>query len=261
MLPAECPGQVIGQLVLDVSPFDAAVGAHGRLESGVVSERAEGGVLEGLRRIDGLPGRDGLAAGCQHGLLQCPLELAPQPGRVALHLRPAVVRIGQREALLEQRGADGNGIRRVADTGPEDAVPGEGLIEKGRQKVGGEMSVGLLQGTQIALGEQMEDEPVIALGQDLGRDAARLLSDQDRPEIVLPPLLHPGDERPLTLADRRAENGLGLLDDGDGRDTARIPLGELLLVVLEDALQDHAREREPLRTAHLGDVHDAEHAV
>jgi hypothetical protein len=63
MLLAECPGQVIGQFVLDISPFDAAVGAHRRLEPGVVSQLAEGGVLEGFRRIDGMADRDGMAAG------------------------------------------------------------------------------------------------------------------------------------------------------------------------------------------------------
>jgi hypothetical protein len=39
------------------------------------------------------------------------------------------------------------------------------------------MGVRLLQGAQVTLGQQVEDEPVIALRQDLGGDAARLRAD------------------------------------------------------------------------------------
>src|ERR1700751_5153805 len=101
------------------------------------------------------------------------------------------------------------------------------------------MSVRLLQGTQITLGEQVEDKPVVALGQNLGGDASGLLGHQDRPQVVLTPFLHPGAEGPLPPTGRSSQDRLGLLHDRDRRDATRVSAGKLLLVMFEDTRQDY----------------------
>ena len=187
---AEGRGQVVGQQVLDESPFDAAIAARGILESGVLGQLADGGVLEGLRRVNGPVERDAHTAGRRDRLVKRVVELGLQPGRVAADTGAVVQRVGRPEGLLEEQGPRRDGIWRLAGARPEHSVAGEGLVEQGRQEIVGEVSIRLLQRAQVALGEQVEDEPVVPLGQDLGGDAPWLLSHQDRPEIVFAPLLH-----------------------------------------------------------------------
>ena len=90
----------------------------------------------------------------------------------------------------------------------------------------------------------MEDEPVIALGQDLLGDAAWLLGVQHCPEVVLAAFFHPGDEGTLALRSGGTQHRLGLLHNRDDRDTARVFLGELRLVALKKLLKDHPCQRE-----------------
>jgi hypothetical protein len=79
---AKGSGQIVGQQVLHESPFDAAITAHSILESGVLSQLADGGVLEGLRGVNDLVERDPRSAGCGDRLVKRIVELAPQPGCV-----------------------------------------------------------------------------------------------------------------------------------------------------------------------------------
>ena len=57
------------------------------------------------------------------------------------------------------------------------------------------MGVGPANVDEIGGGEEVEDEPVVALAQDLDGNAAGLLRDQERAQIVLSAFLHPGDVR------------------------------------------------------------------
>jgi hypothetical protein len=113
---------------------------------------------------------------------------------------------GEDEGFLEKQSPGRDGIRRLAHARPEDSLAGKGLVEQGRQQVLGEMSIRLLEGTQITFGQKMEDEPVVALRQDLGGDAPGLLSHEDRPEIIFAPFLHPGDEGSFAMTRRTAQN-------------------------------------------------------
>ena len=119
------------------------------------------------------------------------------------------------------------------------------------------MGIGSFQGREIRRRQQVEDEPVVALAQDLDWNAARLLRDQQRAQIVLTPFLHPGD---VGLCSRCifVQHRLGLFDDRDRRDRLWIGCGEFLLVPVEDPAQDQARENERLAAAHLRDVNDAQ---
>ena len=119
------------------------------------------------------------------------------------------------------------------------------------------MGVGSFQGREIRRRQQVEDEPVVALAEDLDRNAARLLGDEQRAQVVLATFLHPGDVR---LGSRcvLVQHRLGLFDDRDRRDRLWIGRGEFLLVPVEDPAQDQAREHQRLAAAHLGNVNDTQ---
>src|SRR5215471_9328755 len=219
-------GQVIGQLGLNTPPWNPLVAADTVLEFGVLSQFSYGSVLKGFRGIHCLSYRHRLSARRRHGLVQGTCQLAPQARRIAVDRWPIVFRICLAEAGLEQQGTKGDGVGCRAGAGPEDPVPGQWLIKEGRQQVIGEVGVRLLQRTQVTLGKQMEDEPVVTLRKDLCGDAAGLLGDKNCAEIVLAALLHPSYERSLALTSRRSQHRLRLLDDRDCRDAVSILLGE-----------------------------------
>ena len=92
------------------------------------------------------------------------------------------------------------------------------------------------------------------------RGCCRLLGDQQRAKVVLAAFLHPSDiglgrrmrsrsapTEPLRRRRWSGSSGVG------GR--------ELVLVAVEDASQDQAREDQRLPAAHLRDVDDAELAL
>src|SRR5581483_5260709 len=88
-----------------------------------------------------------------------------------------------------------DGIRLAAHGTPEDALAGDRLVEESAEQVVAEVRVGVANVPEIRTGKQMEDEPVVALAEDLHRDASWLLCDQQGAEVVLPTLLDPSDIR------------------------------------------------------------------
>src|SRR5262245_56003890 len=103
------------------------------------------------------------------------------------------------------------------------------------------MRVRLFQADQICSRQQMEDEPVVTLAQNLHGDTSRLLGNQHLSEIIFPSFFHPGDVR-LRSARVLTEDGLRLLNNGDGRDSLGISTRELLLIAIKDAAKDKARQ-------------------
>ncbi len=66
---------------------------------------------------------------------------------------------------------------------------------------------------------------------------------------------------PSPCAAEAAQHRLGLLHNRDDRDAARVLLGELRLIALEEFLKDHPCQRETLRAAHLRDIDNAQLAL
>ena len=157
--------------MLHESPFDTAITAHSILESGVLSQFADGGVLEGLRRVNGLVERDARSAGRGDRLVERAGQLALQPGCVAVDARAVIERVSRLEGLLEEQGPGRNGIGRLADARPEDPVPDQRLVQQRRQQVVGEVRVRPLQRGEVPGRQQVEDEEVVALAEQLRRDA------------------------------------------------------------------------------------------
>src|SRR5260370_5941153 len=158
--------------------------------------------------------------------------------------------------MLEGEGAQRDWVGFPADRTPEDALAGDRLVQQDTENIGAEVRVRTLQRRQIGGGKQMEDEPVIALAEDIDGNATGLLGDEQRPQVVLTALLHPGKVR-LCGGGALVEDGLRLFYHGNGRDGLRLGLGKLLLVAIKDAAQDQAGEDERLLAAHPRDIHDA----
>src|SRR5579875_2792130 len=103
----------------------------------------------------------------------------------------------------------------------------------------------------------MEDKPVVALTQNLGRDAAGLLGDQHRAQIVLAAFLDPGD---VWFGGGIAivQNRLSLLDHRDGRNRSLTSRGKRFLIAVEDVLENQPGQYQRLAAPHQREIDNAE---
>src|SRR5437868_5685658 len=122
------------------------------------------------------------------------------------------------------------------------------------------MRIGFAHGLEITGRQQVEDEPIVALAEDLPANATRLLGDHHSSEIILAALLDPRYVGPLSRAARTTEYALGLLNYSDGWDRLGFGLRELILIRVEDFLEDDSGQYESRRATQLGHVDDAEFA-
>src|SRR5437899_1744764 len=120
------------------------------------------------------------------------------------------------------------------------------------------MRVRFAHGLEVAGGQQVEDEPIVALAEDLGADATWLLCDHHSSQIILAALLDPRYVGALSRAAGTTEYGLGFLNHSDGWNRMGFGLRELVLVRIEDLLKDDSGQYKGRRAAQLGHVDDTE---
>ena len=124
---------------------------------------------------------------------------------IVVERRPLVVGVQQLMGLVEVEHAHrqriGFGVLVSARcAGPEHAVTHEGFVEQCSQNIAGKVRIGTFERSEIAFGEKVEDEEVVTLADEFGGDAARLLGDKERTEVVLAAFLDPGNERAIVAA-------------------------------------------------------------
>src|SRR5215216_3508206 len=92
---------------------------------------------------------------------------------------------------------------------------------------------------EVSRREQVKDEPIVALAQNLHRDAARLLGDENGTKVVLAPFLDPG-EKGISRRDVLLQDRLGLFNHRDCWNGVRLRLRKTLLVAIENPAEDES---------------------
>lgn len=151
--------------------------------------------------------------------------------------------VPHREHVLEREGAEADWIGFAPHGAPKHTLARDRLVEERAQQIITEVGVGSFQGREIRRRQQVEDEPVVTLAEDLDWNAARLLGDQQRAQVVLTTFLDLGD---VGLGSRCifVQHRLRLFDDRDCRDRLWIGCGEFLLV---EFTQKENRYLQPVR--------------
>ena len=116
-------------------------------------------------------------------------------------------------------------------------MTGNRLVEETAEDVVAKVRVRALNVLEIPPREEVKQEPVVALTQDLPRNAAGLLGNENNSQVQLAALFHPLNVDPFASRRPFAEDGLSFLDNGNSRDRVRILLGELFHVVIEYLFQ------------------------
>ena len=104
------------------------------------------------------------------------------------------------------------------------------------------MGVRVLEGAEVALAEHVENEEVVSLADDVSGDAAGLLRDEDRAELVFPALLGELDESVHVLA--ATDDRLGFLDGEHDLEQVLVPADKVPLVLVEEIGDDCRAELE-----------------